>query len=92
MMDRFTMYPIAFITTIQPWLAAWVLSISFFLTMLFVALMSRGRTFKQVVALALVGYAAMTIVVGLGTSFFMGLKMVTVEVVSVSPRSLIDDD
>ena len=79
------MYPVAFITTVQPWLTAWVLAISFFLTMLFVALLAKDRTPKQVVLMACVGYIVMVAVVGVGSTTLSGFQMVSVEVVSVSP-------
>ena len=90
-MDRFTMYPVAFITTVQPWIAAWVLAISFFLTMLVVALIAKGRSPKQVAVMTGVGYVLMVVVVGAGTAFFSGLNMVTVEVVHVEPKVIFQD-
>ncbi len=90
-MDRFTMYPVALITTIQPWVTAWVLAISFFVTMLIVALVAKHRTAKQVAAMALLGYLATTIAVGVGTAQLSGLQMVTVEVVSVTPSNSFEE-
>lgn len=89
-MERFTMYPVAFITTVQPWIAAWVLAISFFLTLLVVALVSRGRTARQVATMFALGYVATVIVVALTTSALLGFQAVQLEVVSVEPRSFID--
>ena len=88
MMDRLTMYPIAFVTTVQPWLAAWVLSISFFLTIGVVALLSRGRRRRQVIWMLALGYAATVVLVGLGTWLLLDIQMVSVEVLSVEPRSI----
>ena len=42
-MDRFTLNPVAFITTVQPYLFVWVLAISFFVCLTVVALLSRGE-------------------------------------------------
>lgn len=89
-MDRFTMYPVAFITTVQPWVAAWVLSISFFLTMLVVALLARERSIRQLLVMTVVAYVMITISVGLTTAMLSGLQMVDVEVVSVTPSRLVD--
>ena len=89
-MDRFTMYPVAFITTVQPWVAVWVLAISFFITIMVVALLGRDRPPRQLIAMALLGYVATVMAVGLGIGMLSGLEMVEVEVVSVSPRSLTD--
>lgn len=89
-MDRFTMYPVAFITTVQPWVAVWVFAISFFITIMLVALLGRDRSARQLVLMTIVGYIATTTVVGLGIGLLSGLQMVEVEVVSVTPRSLTD--
>lgn len=86
MMDRFTMYPMAFITTVQPYLFAWALAISFFLTITVVALLSRDKSWKQIAALAIGGYFVMTVIVTLCTSVFLDLQVMQVEMVWVEPR------
>ena len=84
------MYPIAFVTTVQPWVTAWVVLIAFFLSMAGTALVSRGRSLRQVATMFVVGWCLLTVAVGVGTGFVAGLDFVTVEVVSVTPRSMVD--
>lgn len=90
-MDRFTMYPVAFVTTVQPYLFAWVLAISFFLSLTFVALVSRTRDWKQVLLTFAGTYAVMTVIVTLCTSVFLDIRVMDVEVVHVAPREAFDD-
>ena len=87
-MDRFIMYPVAFVTTIQPWIALWVLVTSFFVTMAAVALASRGRTLKQLFWMSLLGYPAIVVAVGVGAALFTGWSMLQFEVVHVTPTAL----
>ena len=89
-MDRFIMYPVALITTVQPWIAAWVMSLSFFLTLMIVALLAKDRTVRQLAMMAVVTYIAVIIAVGLGTAVISGFQMVEFEVVSVMPKKSFD--
>jgi hypothetical protein len=85
-MDRFTMYPMAFITTIQPYLFAWVMAISFFITLAVVALLSRRKTWKQTAALSVGCFVVISVIVALCTSMLLDIHVMEVEMVWVSPR------
>ena len=86
MMDRFTMYPVAFVTTVQPYLLAWVLAISFFVTMALVALMSKGKTWKQIAWMSVLSYGVVSIVTLLATTYFLDIQVIDLETFWVQPR------
>lgn len=86
-MDRFTMYPMAFITTVQPYLLAWVLAISFFITLAVAALLSRDKTWKQTAALAAGCFVVVAVIVGLCSSMVLDIHVMDVEMVWVPPRA-----
>ncbi len=89
-MDRFTMYPVAFVTTVQPYLLTWVIAISFFLCLAVVALMSKGKDWKQVLLMFGGGYVVTAVIVTLVSSMLLDIAIMQVEVVSVEPRSSFD--
>ncbi len=86
-MDRFTMYPMAFITTIQPYLFGWVLAISFFITLAAVALLSRGKELKQIALLSVGCFVVVSVIVTLCTSMVLEIHVMEVEMVWVPPRT-----
>lgn len=81
------MYPMAFVTTVQPYLFLWVLAISFFLTLTFVALVSKGKTWRAITATFLASYLVLTVVVTLCTTMLLDIQVMQVEVVWVEPRA-----
>jgi len=80
-MERYTMRPIAFITTLQPYLLGWVLAISFFLTMAFVAIISKNRTWKEIALWFAGSWVVITVIVMLCTSMVLNIHVMDLEVV-----------
>lgn len=83
-MERWTQ-PVALITTFQPYLMAWLLAISFFLTMTFVAVISKGRNWKELLAAFVVGYFVLIVASIISTNFVADIQVVAFEVVSTVP-------
>lgn len=80
-MERWTK-PVALITTFQPYLMAWLLAISFFLTLTFVAVISKGRNWKELLAAFLLGYVVLILASIISTNFIADIQVVAFEVVS----------
>lgn len=85
------MYPVAFVTTVQPWMLAWALTTSAFLTMSIIALWSRGKTVRQVVAGSLIAYPLVVLATCVVATVGTGWSIIDVEVIRVIPRTIEHD-
>lgn len=82
-MDRWIMYPVALVTTLQPFLLGWVLAIAFFVTLAVVAALSRGRTWRQILAWFLLVYLGVAVSTTLAVTYVVDIHVVEIEVVRV---------
>lgn len=82
-MERWTK-PVALITTFQPYLVMWLLAISFFLTLTFVAVVSKGRSARELVVFFVFGYLVLIVLSILSTQWFADIQIVAFELVSAS--------
>ncbi|MFU8806655.1 MAG: hypothetical protein ACNA8W_22795 [Bradymonadaceae bacterium] len=73
--------PVVFITTIQPFLLLWVVSVCFFITLAAVAMLSRGRRWFELGAMFVVIFGLTTVVGLAGTSAFLDITIFDVEVI-----------
>lgn len=82
-MDRWIMYPVAFVTTVQPYLLGWVLAIAFFITLAVVAALSRGRSWRQIVSWFVLVFLGVGVVATLAVTYVVDIHVIEVEVVRV---------
>ena len=76
--------PVAVITTIQPYLMMWVLGITFFVALTLVAVVSRGRSWKQLVGIFLICFVLLSIVSLVSTRFTTIVQVFDIEIVSAN--------
>lgn len=76
--------PIALITTIQPILVIWVVAISFFVAVAGVAVISKGRSWPQIVGLWLLTFVAVSVIGMLSATYIFDVRVVEFEAVSAS--------
>lgn len=75
--------PVAVITTLQPVLVAWLLAISFFVTLAVVAVVSKGRRWYE---LACMFFVVFLLLAGVGlaaTNWLLEVTVFEVEVISL---------
>lgn len=73
------MKPVAVVTTIQPYLLAWVVAITFFVSLTLVAVISRGRSLKQFVGIFVVCFFVLLTATTLSTRWVVDIHVVDVE-------------
>lgn len=83
-MDRWNQ-PVAVITTLQPLLLFWAMSIAFFVTLTIVALVSKNRTWREVGFLFFVSYILVMACTLLASEFVVGVEIFRFELVRYSP-------
>ena len=79
-MERWTK-PVAVVTTLQPYLLAWVVGITFFVTLTLVAMISRGRTFKELAAIFVGCFLLLLTATTLSTRWVVDIQIVDVEII-----------
>jgi len=84
-MERWSQ-PVAVITTIQPFLLFWAMSIAFFLTMTIVAIISKNKTWREVGLLFLVSYLVVISCTMLASEFVLGVEIFRMEIVTYDPQ------
>lgn len=80
-MERW-MKPVALVTTVQPYLLLWVLAITFFVCLTLIAVVSKGRTWKQLLGIFALCYVVLAITTVISTRFVVDIQVVDVEVIS----------
>ena len=86
-MDRWTMHPMAWVISVQPYLFCWVLAISFFLSLAVVALLSRGKSFAWFAGAFFCGWVCCFGLVSVVSSSFLNVDVFDVETISLGPMS-----
>jgi hypothetical protein len=76
--------PIALVTTFQPVLVIWILAISFFVALAGVAVVSKGRSWGQILALFAVAYFVCSIVGVVSATFIFDIHVVEFEAISTA--------
>lgn len=79
-MERWTK-PIALITTVQPYLLVWVLGITFFVTLTMVAIISRGRSWRQLITIFCVSFILLSLASIISTRFTADVQVIDVEII-----------
>ena len=82
-MESSSLSPVVFVTTVQPLLVGWVLVISFFLTLSFVAVISKGRRWYELGCIFVLVYLVMSVGSIATTATFLDLQIMDVEVISM---------
>lgn len=78
------MKPVAVVTTVQPYLLLWVVGITFFVTVTLVAVISRGRSWKELVVIFFSAFFILTITSLISTRYAIDVHVVDIEVIGSS--------
>lgn len=77
------MEPVTVVTTIQPLLVLWVVAIAFFVTLAFVAVISRGRSWYELGCIFFLLFLATSAFGLFGTHLVLGVDLIALEVISL---------
>jgi hypothetical protein len=76
--------PLTIITTLQPFLVAWVMSIAFFVTLAVVAVISKGRRWYELACLFLLAFLTLSACGILSAHWLLDIQMVDLEFISLN--------
>ena len=78
------MKPVAVVTTVQPYLLLWVIGITFFVTVTLVAIISKGRNWKELAVIFFTAFFVLTITSLISTRYAIDVHVVDFEVIGSS--------
>ncbi len=78
------MRPVAVVTTVQPYLLLWVVGITFFVTVTLVAVISRGRSWQQLVVIFFGAFTLLAVTSVISTRYVIDVHVVDIEVIGSS--------
>lgn len=78
---------VVLITTVQPYLLAWVVAISFFLGLALTALVSPNRQWFELVVIFAIVMAVLVVLVGFVVQLVLGLSLIDVEAIQAIPTT-----
>lgn len=88
-MERWTQ-PLAIITTVQPFLLFWTMAIAFFLTLTLVAVISKGRTWKEIGAIFALSYLVVVLLTLFTSEVIVGVDILRFESVTYNPYQTVE--
>lgn len=81
------MESLTIITTLQPFLVAWVMSIAFFLTLAVVAVLSKGRRWYELACLFLLSFLLFSSLGIVGAHLLLDIRVLDFEFIALNARN-----